>query len=116
LQRVTLYTKSGCSSCQKAKQFLMRQGVHYTERDFFKHPFSEKELRAIIANKPLDEIFSFRSPSVKALGLSDKPLTTEEMLTHMLREPRLIRRPLLTAGQSVVVGYSENELSTVLSN
>ncbi|HEY9722764.1 MAG TPA: Spx/MgsR family RNA polymerase-binding regulatory protein [Oscillatoriaceae cyanobacterium] len=116
MQRVTLYTKSGCSSCQKAKQFLMRQGVHFTERDIFKHPFSEKELRAIIAHKPLDEIFSFRSPSVKALGLTDKALTAEEMLSHMLREPRLIRRPLLTAGESVVVGYSEPDLTAVLSN
>lgn len=114
MQRVTLYTKSGCSTCQKAKQFLMRQGIHYTERDFFKHPFSEQELRAIIAHKPLDEIFSFRSPSVKALGLAEKQLSTEEMLTHMLREPRLIRRPLLTAGEAVVVGFSESQLAQAL--
>ena len=69
MKRVTLFTKSGCTTCIKARQFLLRQGVHYTERDIFKHPFSEAELRAIVARRPVTEIFSYRSPSVKALGL-----------------------------------------------
>lgn len=116
MKRVTLYTKTGCSTCNKAKQFLLQQGIHYTERDIFKHPFSETELRAIIAHKPLQEIFSYRSPSVKALGLSDRELSEDEMLRHMLEEPRLIRRPLLTAGEAVVVGYSEPQLEAVLKN
>jgi Spx/MgsR family transcriptional regulator len=114
LKRVTLFTKSGCTTCIKARQFLLRQGVNYTERDIFKHPFSEIELRAIVAKRPVKEIFSYRSPSVKAMGLDVERMSDEELIQVMLQEPRLIRRPLLTSGPSVVIGFDENELLATL--
>ena len=116
MKRVTLFTKSGCTTCIKARQFLLRQGVHYTERDIFKHPFSETELRAIVARRPVAEIFSYRSPSVKALGLDPERMSEEEMIRVMLEEPRLIRRPLLTTGQALAVGFDEDELLDTLRN
>lgn len=116
MKRVTLYTKSGCTTCIKARQFLLARGIHYTERDIFKHPFSELELRAIVAQRPAKEIFSYRSPSVKALGLDPEALSEEEMIRHMLDEPRLIRRPLLTAGTALTVGFDEAQLLSTLSN
>lgn len=110
MKRVTLFTKSGCTTCIKARQFLLRQGVNYTERDIFKHPFSETELRAIVAKRPVKEIFSYRSPSVKALGLDVERMSDEEMIQVMLQEPRLIRRPLLTTPSALVVGFDEEEV------
>lgn len=110
MKRVTLYTKSGCTSCQKARQFLLAHGIHFAERDIFKHPLDERELRALAAQKPLAELFSHRSPSVKALGLADRQLSEEEMLRYMLEEPRLIRRPLLRKDDEVVVGFDEARL------
>ncbi|MDB5099901.1 MAG: hypothetical protein JWM80_4322 [Cyanobacteria bacterium RYN_339] len=115
MKRVTLYTKSGCTSCQKARQFLLARGVHFAERDIFKHPLDERELRALAAQKPLAELFSHRSPSVKALGLADKALTDDEMLRYMLQEPRLIRRPLLRGEDEVVVGFDEARLGALAS-
>lgn len=110
MKRFTLYTKAGCTSCIKARQFLLSQGVAFTERDIFKHPLDELELRAVIAKQPVEELFSFRSPSVKALGLDEKALAPDEMIKHMLEEPRLIRRPLLVAGGTVVVGFNADAL------
>lgn len=116
MKRVTLYTKTGCTSCLKARQTLLRQGVHYTERDIFKHPLSEQELRTLAAKRPLAEIFSHRSPSVKALGLAGRELSDEEMLRHMLEEPRLIRRPLLISGEEVVVGVVPEAMAAALGS
>ncbi len=116
MKRFTLYTKAGCTSCIKARQFLLSQGVAFTERDMFKHPLDELELRAVIAQQPIEDVFSFRSPSVKALGLTDKALAPDEMIKHMLEEPRLIRRPLLVAGERVVVGFNAEALREVVEN
>lgn len=110
MKRFTLYTKAGCTSCIKARQFLLSQGVAFTERDIFKHPLDEVELRAVIAQQPIEEVFSYRSPSVKALGLDGEALAPDAMLKHMLEEPRLIRRPLLVAGEKVVVGFNPSAL------
>jgi Spx/MgsR family transcriptional regulator len=114
LKRLTLYTKSGCTSCNRARQFLLAQGVHYAERDIFKHPLNETELRRLAGHRPLRELFSFRSPSAKALGLLDRNLTDAEMIAHMLSEPRLIRRPLAEQEDAVVVGYDEAGLRALL--
>lgn len=116
MKRFTLYTKAGCTSCIKARQYLLSRGVAFTERDMFKHPLDELELRAVVAQQPVEEVFSFRSPSVKALGLNDKTLAPDDMIHHMLREPRLIRRPLLVAGDQVVVGFNPEALSAVVES
>lgn len=114
MKRVTLFTKTGCSTCIKAKQHLIQQGIHFTERDIFKHPLSETELQGLGAWRPLREIFSHRSPSVKALGLPDRELAEAELVAVMGREPRAIRRPLVAAGERLVVGYNAVELDAAL--
>lgn len=114
MKRVTLYSKTGCTTCLKARHYLLEKGIHYTERDIFKHPFTETELRRLVANRPVKELFSFRSPSVKALGLADKAMTDDEMIQFMLQEPRLIRRPLVQIANAIEVGFSEEHLEAVL--
>jgi Spx/MgsR family transcriptional regulator len=114
LKRVTLYMKPGCTACIKAKQFLSQQGVPYTERDMFRHPLNEMELRVLATQRPIREMFSFRSPSVKALGLDAQELTDDELLAQMLLEPRLIRRPLLSAGLELVVGADVTQMAAAL--
>lgn len=114
MKRLVLYSKAGCTSCIKARQYLLKQGIAFTERDMFKHPLDKLELTAIVEQQPVSELFSSRSPSAKALGLLDRPHTDEELLAHMLEEPRLIRRPLLVAGDKVVVGFNPAALQEVL--
>lgn len=115
MKRVTLYTKTGCTTCNKAKQLLMQRGIHYTERDIFKHPLNEQELRSLADKRSLQALFSHRSPSVKALGLQDRELSDEELVSYMLQEPRLIRRPLVTAGEAIAVGYLPEQIDEILA-
>ena len=85
------------------------------ERDFFKDPLSEAEIRGLSKGRPLSEMFAWRSPSFKALGLEAGALTDDDLIRLMLQEPRLIRRPLVQIGDRLVVGGSEKELAAVLA-
>ena len=114
MKRVTLYSKTGCTTCLKARQYLLQKGVHHTERDIFKHTLTEAELRKLAGDRPLKELFSYRSPSVKALGLADRQLSDDEMMQYMLQEPRLIRRPLVQVENLLEVGFSPEHLELVL--
>ena len=114
MKRVTLYSKTGCTTCLKARQFLLQKGVSHTERDIFKHPLTEAELRKLTRTRSIKELWSHRSPSVKALGLADKALSEDEMMQYMLQEPRLIRRPLVQVEDMVEVGFSVEHLELVL--
>ena len=90
------------------KALLSQEGIEVQERDFFKAPFSEYELRALLGDVPPSDVFSWRSPSVKKLGLDKDALTDDDLVRLMVEEPRLVRRPLLEVGGRLVVGTVKN--------
>ena len=61
-------------------------------------------MRALAAHASLTELFSWRSPTARARGLQPGSLSDEQMIELMQQEPRLIRRPLVLAGDRLVIG------------
>lgn len=82
----------------------MQKGVELVERDFFQDRFSEDELRALIGDTAPTELFSWNSPSYKKLGLKREDLGDDQLISMMLEEPRLIRRPLTSVGSTFIIG------------
>ena len=64
--------------------------------------------------KPAADMFSFRSPSFKALGLDQEKLNDNELINLMLQEPRLIRRPIVKIGKMVYFGADSKKLAEIL--
>lgn len=111
-----LYVKAGCSTCNRARDALRGWGVAFTERDLFRHPLEEPELRELAALASLRDLFSDRSPSVRARGLLPDELSEAAMLAEMLAEPRLIRRPLLRVGTRLVIGLDPAAMREALGD
>jgi arsenate reductase-like glutaredoxin family protein len=59
-------------------------------------------------------MFNFRSPSFKKTGVDRNTLTDSEMIDLMLKEPRLIRRPVVQIGKNVYFGADSKFLAEVL--
>jgi arsenate reductase-like glutaredoxin family protein len=59
-------------------------------------------------------MFNFRSPSFKQLGLDRDKLGDDELIELMLKEPRLVRRPVVRIGESVYFGADRSILETVI--
>ncbi|MDA0988277.1 MAG: arsenate reductase (glutaredoxin) [Chloroflexi bacterium] len=93
------------------RAWLHEKGVDVEERDFFQNRLCEDELRQLFKGEKLSEVFSWNSPSFKALGLSADNLDDEALMQLMLKEPRLIRRPLVKVGDRLVVGGSQQALN-----
>lgn len=83
---------------------LLREGIKFQERDIFKDPFTETEIVELTEEIPLSELFSWRSPSLKAMGLNGESLDAKEMIRLMAAEPRLIRRPVVHIRNTWVIG------------
>ncbi|MSQ06134.1 MAG: hypothetical protein EXR54_04880 [Dehalococcoidia bacterium] len=94
---------------------LLQRGVTVQERDFFKEPLSEAEVRELATLGGLAQLFARRSPSLKELGLADQELSEARMLELMLKEPRLIRRPLVRIGGQLLVGASPKAVEAALT-
>jgi arsenate reductase-like glutaredoxin family protein len=66
---------------------------------------SESELRELAAKAGgIRNIFAFGSPSFKKLNRAPDDLTDDQLIEMVLREPRMLRRPLLVQGERVLVG------------
>lgn len=60
------------------------------------------------------EIFNFRSPSFKKVGVDRNNLGDSDLIKLMLQEPRLIRRPLVRIGEDVYFGADSRVLAELL--
>jgi arsenate reductase-like glutaredoxin family protein len=84
------------------------------ERDFFKEPLSEQELSDLIGDRPVAEFISTRAKSYKTTGWDAKPPTKKQAIAAMLQDPTLLRRPILTAGKKLFIGWSAAEYESVV--
>jgi len=94
---------------------LLQNGVQLEERDYFKDPFSALEILELAQSDSISAMFARRSPSLKKLGLADEELSDEEMVSLMLQEPRLVRRPLVLMDGKLLVGANIKAVEAALA-
>jgi Spx/MgsR family transcriptional regulator len=92
--------------------------VAYTRRDYFKQRFTREELSATLERAGLTpaDALSKRSRAYKELGLADRPLSDGELLELMVREPTLLRRPLIISSAGVEIGYNQERLRHLIDS
>lgn len=95
------------------KAELSQKGIDLVERDFFQNGFTENELRALIGDRPVSGYFSYNSPSFRKMGLDRDRLSDDQLITMMVEEPRLVRRPLIQVGGELVVGTNKKAMAQV---
>jgi len=93
----------------------LQKNVQVNERDFFKNPFTRSEIDSLLQGKSAADMFNFRSPTFKKLNLARKTLSENELIELMLKEPRLIRRPVVKIGKKVYFGATSSILADLLT-
>lgn len=69
----------------------------------------------MLAGNSAAEMFNFRSPSFKKLGVDRDTLTNDDLIKFMLEEPRLIRRPVVRIGKNAYYGADSKVLAGLLT-
>lgn len=93
----------------------MQKGLELEERDYFKEPLSKEELEELARLSSFFDLFAWRSPSFKKMGLAAEDVSEDEMLRLMLEEPRLLRRPVTRVGDKLIIGSSPKVLEQELA-
>ena len=84
------------------------------EREYFRDPFTEDELRQVLGDRPASDVFSRRSPSFRKLELDFDSLSDDELIRLMLEEPRLVKRPIVRWGvANLVAGSGKAERAAI---
>ncbi|ARI77067.1 Spx/MgsR family RNA polymerase-binding regulatory protein [Halobacillus mangrovi] len=118
MDELKFYSYPSCTSCRRTKSWLKSQGVEFNEQHLFRETPDADELRKILSLTTLgiDEILATRSKEYKDLGINVDDLTLSEFLDLVIEKPKLLRRPILTNGEKLVVGYNLEGLRAITNN
>ena len=100
-----------CSTCKKAKKFLLDHQIEFDERHIVEEKLNKDELKALYLKSglPLKKFFNTSGLKYKELGLKDKlpNMTEEEQLNLLGTDGMLVKRPLVIGDDFVLIGFKE---------
>ena len=99
-----LYGIKNCDTVRKAQKFLAAQHCEVEFVDFRQQPIDDKTLQRFIDAVGIEQLVNKRSMTYRALSDEQK---TQIDHTLILKNPALIKRPVLDTGDEIIVGFSE---------
>lgn len=86
----------------------------FEEREYGKNPLSEKELREIIGDDPIEPFLNTRTPLYRERNMKLKPPSKDEAIKLMLKDPNLLKRPVFVKGRKKLTGFDETAVKDLL--
>ena len=93
---------------------MQAKKVDFEEREYGKNPFSETELREIIGDGPIEKFLNTRTPLYREKNMKQKPPSKDEAIKLMLKDPNLLKRPVIIKGKKKLTGFNEAEVKELL--
>ena len=107
-----------CGTCKKAEKWMQEKGVEYVKRPIREEKPSFEELTAWkkASGLPLQKFYNTSGQLYKSMNLKEKrkEMSEEEQLQLLASDGMLVKRPILLAGERVLVGFREEEWENLL--
>ena len=113
---ITLFLSPSCTSCRKARAWLLNHEVPFVEHNIMTSPLSAQELQHILSltENGTDDIISTRSKIFQKLDLDVESLSISELIKLIEENPSLLRRPILLDAKRMQIGFNEDEIRAFL--
>ncbi len=102
-----------CSTCQKAKKWLIEHNVEFTDRNIVTDVPTENELEKWIkeSGKEIKKWFNTSGLKYKELQLKEKlpTMTEKEKIALLASDGMLIKRPLCITDKGILIGFKEEK-------
>jgi Spx/MgsR family transcriptional regulator len=93
---------------------LQSKKIAFEEREYGKNPFSEDELREIIGDAPIEKFLNSRTSLYREKNMKQKPPSKDEAIKLMLKDPNLLKRPVIIIGKKKLTGFNDAEVKELL--
>ena len=107
-----------CGTCQKAEKWMKSNRIEYTYRPIKEENPTKEELKTWIAKSglPVSKFFNTSGLLYKELNMKDKvrTLSEDELVDILASNGLIVKRPILVAGETVLVGFKEDEWKATL--
>lgn len=113
---VTLYSSPSCTSCRKAKQWLVDHNLPFVERNLNKEPLRAEEVKAMLrlTEDGTEELISTRSKIFSELTIDLDDMSINKLIDLIVMYPSLLKRPIILDDQRMQIGYNDDEIRRFL--
>ena len=107
-----------CSTCQKAKKWLLANNINFEDRNIVENKPTEEELAKWIklSGKEIKKWFNTSGLKYKSLNLKEKltNMSDREKIKLLASDGMLVKRPILISEKRILIGFKEAEWKDIL--
>lgn len=106
---IVLYGIETCDQVRKARQWLRAHGVAHRYHDFRRDGLTAEMLARWFGRVPWDALVNRKGLTWRRLDVARRAAVTDQPSAAelLLAEPTIVKRPVLEAGDRLMVGFSE---------
>lgn len=107
-----------CGTCQKAEKWLKSNDIEHSYRPIKDENPTKEELKSWLKKSklPISKFFNTSGLLYKEQNMKDKVkiLPENELIEILASNGLMVKRPILLAGETVLVGFKEEEWESTL--
>lgn len=113
---ITIYHNPRCSKSRQTLALLEDNGVSPIIIDYLQAPPTHQQLDSILRGLEMQPRELMRKGEVlyKELELKDDALSRDQLIDAMVQNPKLIERPIVIAGDEIIIGRPPENVLTIL--
>lgn len=107
---IKIYGIKNCNTMKKAFDELNNLGITYDFHDYKKLGIDEATVQGWIDQVGLDVVLNKKGTTWRKLSEDEQThvlASTQNTIAAMVAQPSMIKRPVLTAGDKILVGFDE---------
>ncbi|MDD5359661.1 MAG: arsenate reductase family protein [Sulfurovaceae bacterium] len=112
---ILFYEKTGCMGNAKQKKLLGDYGIGFKTLSLLDTRWSFESLSDFFDGLTKDEIINPFAPSEELEKIDLKTMSKDELITHMVKNPILIKRPLISIGEVKICGFDIPKINSALN-
>ena len=109
-----IYGIKNCDSVRKALKFLKSNSINHEFIDFREKPALISDINDWLKYIDIKTLFNARSTTYRTLKLKELNLNDAEKVKWLAKENMLLKRPIITFENNVIVGYNEAQYLELL--
>lgn len=110
-----IYHNARCRKSREGLEILENSGKNFEVREYLKEPLDEKELKDLVNKLEIAPIQLVRkNEKIWKENYKDKDLSDSELITVMVKHPKLIERPIVEDEKHAVIGRPPTDIKKLL--
>ncbi|MDX1542396.1 MAG: arsenate reductase (glutaredoxin) [Christiangramia sp.] len=110
-----IYHNARCRKSREGLEILKNSNKEFEIKEYLKEPLNEEELEALVKKLDIAPIQLVRkNEKVWKEDYKNKDLSDRELITVMVKNPKLIERPIVEDDKKAVIGRPPSEIKKML--